>query len=171
MVYWNSPVCCRTHAGTGPDVILRETTTVIEPVLRCRITQDADVYVAVVRVRALMQAIGFGAVDQTRLEIVVLELARNIRTHAGHGELRFRQVAAESQVGLQIEAVDQGPGIADIDLALRDGYSTAQTMGVGLPGVRRMVDTCSIESMPGRGTCVRVVKWLNTQQRKVPFRG
>jgi anti-sigma regulatory factor (Ser/Thr protein kinase) len=120
-----------------------------------------DVYVAMSRTRDLGQRLGFDQIDRTRIEIAVLELARNILVHAGSGELRIDEIEIGGERGLAIEAIDRGPGIANIELAMRDGYSTAQTLGAGLPGVQRLMDTFEIESTVGVGTRVRAVKWLN----------
>ncbi|MGQ9547290.1 MAG: anti-sigma regulatory factor [Roseiflexus sp.] len=125
----------------------------------CHVTREVDVYVAMGRARDMASALGFDDIDRTRIEIAVLELTRNILTHAGSGELAIELVQDGERRGIAIEARDQGPGIADITLALRDGYSTAQTLGAGLPGVRRLMDEFHIESKVGLGTRVRAVKW------------
>jgi serine/threonine-protein kinase RsbT len=136
----------------------------------CPIQREVDVYVAMSRARELSTAIGFGEVDRTRIQIVILELTRNLLVHAGGGTIRLERL--EDLVyghGLAVEAVDSGPGIANIDLALQDGYSTAQTLGAGLPGVRRLMDEFHIESTLGVGTRVRAVKWLTTPQRRAVY--
>ena len=125
----------------------------------CPVTREVDVYVAMGRARDMATALGFDDIDRTRIEIAVLELTRNILTHAGCGELAIELVEDGERRGIAIEARDQGPGIADIALALRDGYSTAQTLGAGLPGVQRLMDEFHIESTVGVGTRVRAVKW------------
>lgn len=125
----------------------------------CPVTREVDVYVAMGRARDMATALGFDDIDRTRIEIAVLELTRNILTHAGSGELAIELVEDGDRRGIAIEARDQGPGIADIALALRDGYSTAQTLGAGLPGVQRLMDEFHIESTVGMGTRVRAVKW------------
>ena len=125
----------------------------------CPVTREVDVYVAMGRARDMATALGFDDIDRTRIEIAVLELTRNILTHAGSGELAIELVEDGERRGIALEARDQGPGIADIALALRDGYSTAQTLGAGLPGVQRLMDEFHIESTVGVGTRVRAVKW------------
>jgi serine/threonine-protein kinase RsbT len=132
----------------------------------CPIGREVDVYVAIGRGRELATAVGFDETDRTRIEIVILELTRNLLAHAGSGELRLEAVEGDGRRGLAIEALDSGPGIADIELAMRDGYSTAQTLGAGLPGVRRLTDDFTIESKLGGGTRVRAVKWLRERPRK-----
>jgi anti-sigma regulatory factor (Ser/Thr protein kinase) len=126
----------------------------------CTIAREVDIYLAARHAREYAQRMGFGANDRTRIEIAILELTRNILAHAGHGQMLIEPVDVEGKLGMAIEARDAGPGIADIELALRDGFSTAQTMGTGLPSVRRLMDTFSIESQAGVGTRVRAVKWL-----------
>lgn len=130
----------------------------------CSIQREVDVYVAIGRGRALSTAVGFDDIDRTRVEIVILELTRNILVHAGSGELLIEEVAAGQQHGLAIEARDHGPGIPDIELAMRDGYSTAHTLGAGLPGVKRLMDAFEISSTVGVGTTVRAIKWLGKRR-------
>jgi anti-sigma regulatory factor (Ser/Thr protein kinase) len=128
----------------------------------CSITREVDVYVAMARTREIAQQLGFDQIDRTRIEIAVLELSRNILVHAGAGKIQIDTIDSSEAFGIVINACDHGPGIADIELAMRDGFSTAQTLGAGLPGVRRLMDTFSIESTVGVGTCVRATKWLKS---------
>lgn len=129
-------------------------------VVACPIVREVDVYVAIGRGREMATSLGFSEIDRTRIEIVILELTRNMLVHGGQGELRLETVEQTGRQGIAVEAEDHGAGIADIELALRDGYSTAQTLGAGLPGVRRLMDDFTIESKVGVGTRVRAVKWL-----------
>lgn len=117
-------------------------------------------YVAIGRGREMATALGFNTIDRARIEIVILELTRNLLVHAGGGELILEAVQAAEQPGMAVESRDQGPGIPDIALAMSDGYSTAHTLGAGLPGVKRLMDEFAIESTVGVGTRVRAVKWL-----------
>jgi len=94
--------------------------------------------------------------DQTRIATAVSELVRNALQHGGGGECIIRDVSDERAVRIEIEVVDQGPGIADIEEAMRDGYSSAGGLGEGLPGSKRLADAFSLESRPGEGTCVRI---------------
>jgi serine/threonine-protein kinase RsbT len=132
----------------------------------CPIRREVDVYVAIGRGRELSTSVGFDHLDRTRIEIVILELTRNILAHAGSGELRLEVVDDGRRRGVAVVASDHGPGIPDIELALRDGYSTAHTLGAGLPGVRRLMDDFAIESAIGQGTRVRAVKWLPPRSRE-----
>lgn len=136
----------------------------------CSIKREVDVYVAMSRARDLAAAAGFKVADRTRIEIVVLELTRNLLAHAGGGTIQIVRVDDPARgVGIVVEARDEGPGIPDVDLALQDGYSTAHTLGAGLPGVRRLMDEFSIESQVGVGTMVRAVKWAATPQRRAIY--
>ena len=118
-------------------------------------------YVAVSRGRKMATSLGFDDIDRTRIEIVILELTRNILAHAGKGELHLDMLEENGRRGMLVMAQDRGPGIADIALAMRDGYSTAHTLGAGLPGARRLMDDFTITSEVGAGAMVRSVKWLS----------
>jgi anti-sigma regulatory factor (Ser/Thr protein kinase) len=133
-------------------------------VVVCPIGREVDVYVAIGRGREMATSLGFDEIDRTRIEIVILELTRNILTHARSGELHLEVVEEANRRGMAVIAQDRGGGIADIELALRDGYSTAHTLGAGLPGVRRLMDEFAIESTVGVGTRVRAVKWLGKRR-------
>lgn len=136
----------------------------------CPIRREVDLYLAMSRARELAQSVGFKPADRTRIEIVILELTRNLLVHAGGGAIHVERIEdAARGVGIAIEAHDEGPGIPDLELALKDGYSTAHTLGAGLPGVRRLMDEFSIESTLGKGTHVRAVKWLSTPQRRAIY--
>src|SRR3954453_15383094 len=126
----------------------------------CSIGREVDVYVAIGRGREMATAVGFDDIDRKRIEIGILELTRNILAHAGKGELHLDTLEVDGRRGMIVMTQDHGPGIADIALAMRDGYSTAHTLGAGLPGVRRLMDDFAITSEVGIGTTVRAVKWL-----------
>jgi serine/threonine-protein kinase RsbT len=137
----------------------------MDPIV-CPIQREVDVYVAMSRGRELANTLGFNTVDRTRIEIVILELTRNLLVHAGGGALSLALIDdPERGRGLAVEASDRGPGIADIALAMQDGYSTAHTLGAGLPGVKRLMDEFQIESTVGVGTLVRAVKWAKPRRR------
>lgn len=131
----------------------------------CTIQREVDVYVAIGRGREMAASLGFNSIDRTRIEIVILELTRNLLVHAGGGELRLERVERQDQIGMAVESFDTGPGIADIALALSDGYSTAHSLGAGLPGVKRLMDEFDIESTVGVGTQVRAIKWVPRQRK------
>ena len=113
-------------------------------------------------VRQLAHALGFRLIDQTRLATVTSELARNVVKYGGSGRLIAQPTArGDGRDGLRLIFEDTGPGIADIDAAMRDGFSTGRGLGKGLPGSKRLVDEFQIESEPGRGTRVTVVRWIS----------
>jgi serine/threonine-protein kinase RsbT len=127
--------------------------------IRVAINSDQDIVLARQRGRTLATELGFSAVDATFIATAVSELARNILAYARKGEITLRAVQGSSRKGIQVVASDDGPGIPDIRQALRDGFSTSGSLGLGLPGVRRLMDEFEITSKPGQGTKVAVKKW------------
>ena len=123
------------------------------------VATDKDIVEARQLVRALAEQLGFSPGDATVVATAVSELARNIVDYAPPGEVVARITENGSRRGLVLIARDDGPGIKDIGLAMRDGYSTTGRLGLGLPGVRRLMDEFEIVSEPGKGTCVTVKKW------------
>lgn len=125
------------------------------------IASDQDVVAARQKGRTLAMGLGFSASDSTLLATAISELARNIVCYAGRGEivLRSNHNSNSDRPGVTVVARDAGPGIPSIDQALRDGYSTSGSLGLGLPGVRRLMDEFEIVSEVGRGTTVTVRKW------------
>ena len=103
---------------------------------------------------------GFDETPSRLIATAVSELVRNILKYAGSGEIRLRRVKEFSRRGIEIEAVDRGPGIADCDVAMSDHFSSSGTLGMGLPGVKRMMDEFSLESTVGEGTRVTARKWI-----------
>jgi serine/threonine-protein kinase RsbT len=127
---------------------------------------EADVYIAMGHGRNLASTLGFNNIERTKIEIMILELARNILRHAhGAGDLTIEPVEQDQRQGMLITARDDGPGIPDIARALQDGFSTAGTLGAGLPGVKRLADSFTIESEPGQGTIVKAWKWHDPATR------
>jgi serine/threonine-protein kinase RsbT len=126
---------------------------------RIIIAVDLDVTRASMQARRSAMAQGFGATTTALLVTTVSELGTNIIKYAGRGEITIQPVEDGDKKGILIRAVDQGPGIADIKVAMQDHHSTGGTLGLGLPGVRRMMDNFEIRSEPKRGTTVTVTKW------------
>lgn len=116
--------------------------------------------VAIMRARQQCQEAGFDVSTSCRVATAVSELARNIVKYAGQGEIILLRVSAPRGAGIEIRAQDQGPGITDIEKAMEDRYSTGRTLGLGLPGVRRLMDDFDIKTEPGAGTRVTIRKWL-----------
>lgn len=123
------------------------------------IASDGDVVAARQRGRALAEDAGFSAGDQTVIAAAISEVARNILAYARQGEIEIKAARRSREMGIIVIARDHGPGIADLDLVMQDGYSTSGGLGLGLPGAKRLMDDFDIESEPGRGTVVTMVKW------------
>jgi serine/threonine-protein kinase RsbT len=112
------------------------------------------------QVRVLASDIGLSLVDQTKLVTAASELARNALIHGGGGKAQLEVVKSDlGRSGVKVQFIDEGNGIADIDRALTDGYSTGSGLGLGLSGARRLVDSFELASAPGIGTTVVVIKW------------
>jgi serine/threonine-protein kinase RsbT len=110
-------------------------------------------------VREWSVAAGFGLVDQTKIVTAASELARNVIDYGGGGTMRIEMLNDGKRRGIRLTFEDQGPGIADIERALRDGFSTGKGLGLGLGGARRLVNEFAIDSRPGEGTRVTVARW------------
>lgn len=123
------------------------------------INSDQDIVLARQKGRALATEMGFAAGDATLIATAISELARNIVSYARKGHLTLKAIDGAGRQGLSIVASDNGPGIPDVRQALRDGFSTSGSLGMGLPGVRRLMDEFAITSQPGQGTTVVVKKW------------
>lgn len=129
------------------------------PDVRVPVASDIDIVSARQQGRALAMQLGFSSSDATMVATAISELARNIVLYAKRGEIVLAAVVNSEHRGLAITAYDNGDGIADIRQALQDGYSTSGRMGVGLPGVKRLMDEFEISSTVGKGTVVSVKKW------------
>lgn len=127
--------------------------------IRVAINSDQDIVTARQKGRALAIELGFSSGDATLVATSISELARNIVSYARKGEIQLKMVQGSGRQGILIIASDDGPGILDIRQAMRDGFSTSGSLGLGLPGVRRLMDEFEIASEPGRGTVVKVKKW------------
>lgn len=123
------------------------------------IRTEADVARSVVAAQRLARSLGFKTAQSFLAATAVSELARNIFQYAGQGNIRLSQLSDGERVGLQVEAEDHGPGIADIELAMTEGYSTGNTLGLGLPGVRRIMDELDFDADREVGTRIVGRKW------------
>jgi serine/threonine-protein kinase RsbT len=128
--------------------------------VRVAILTDADVVTARQEARTMGAGLGFSSTDLTLLATAISEVARNITTYAGEGEVTLRVLDQDGRRGIEVLASDQGPGISDVELAMQDGYTTGNGLGLGLPGTRRLVDDFDLQTTPGAGTTVRLVKWI-----------
>jgi serine/threonine-protein kinase RsbT len=127
--------------------------------VRVAIQREADIVAARQAGRQLAAQLGFSSTDQTLIATAISEVARNIVVYATRGEIVLSRTDESGRVGIQVCAIDNGPGIDNKDLAMRDGYSTKNSLGLGLPGARRLMDDFNLESEIGRGTTVTMKKW------------
>ncbi len=123
------------------------------------VVEDSDVVCARQQGRNMAAKLGFGRADQALIATAISELARNIVRYAKRGEIEISEVNKGRRPGLQVIARDRGPGIIDIDAAMADGFSTGNSLGLGLPGTKRIVDEFDIQSKPGEGVTIRIIKW------------
>ncbi len=133
-------------------------TVVDEKVIAVKVSND--IVTARQAGRELAAELGFSLTDITMISTAISEIARNITSYAGTGEIRIAVADREGRRALVVQAQDQGPGIRDIGRALEDGYSTGRGLGLGLPGAKRLMDRLQIESAPDRGTLVEMWKWV-----------
>jgi len=130
------------------------------------IESDADVVTARQRAREMAGELELTSTDQTLLATAISEVARNITTYAVRGEVALGIVRKDDgRRGIRVIASDEGPGIADLERAMQDGYTSGGGLGLGLPGARRLVDDFEIETAPGQGTKVTLVMWSRPNSR------
>ena len=120
---------------------------------------EQDIVACRQTVRRLCQQIKFSLVDQTKMVTAASELSRNTVVYGGGGEMRWEIVLQGLRTGLRLEFDDRGPGIADLQLALTDGWTSGTGMGLGLPGSKRLVNEFELQSVPGQGTRVSITRW------------
>jgi serine/threonine-protein kinase RsbT len=134
--------------------------TMREGQVHVRIQSSADIVAARQQCRALASQTGFSRDDLTLIAAAISEVARNILEYAKEGEVIITSIKEPHKKGIEIVAADHGPGIADIPTVMRDGYSSGTGLGIGLPGARRLMDEFEIASELGKGTTVRMAKWV-----------
>jgi serine/threonine-protein kinase RsbT len=119
----------------------------------------------IVKVRRIVRewavSLGFSLVDQTKVVTAASELARNVIDYGGGGDLRIESRNNDARRGLRLTFSDQGPGIVDMEQAMKDGFTTGGGLGLGLGGAKRLVNEFLIDSKPGRGTTVVIIRWKN----------
>ena len=123
------------------------------------IRADVDVVIARQKIRALVSDLRFSASELTLIATAISEVARNIVSYAGSGEIVMRVVRQGQRRGITVVARDKGPGIADIERAMEDGFSTSRGLGLGLPGSKRLMDEFELVSEVGEGTEITMTKW------------
>ena len=128
-------------------------------VVRAPIVTDEDVVRLRKMVREDMVTLKFSLTEQTKMVTAASELARNVLRYGGGGVAELEQISRNGVMGVRVTFIDQGPGIADLELALTDGYTTGGGMGLGLSGARRLSDEFDVDSAPGKGTTVTITKW------------
>jgi serine/threonine-protein kinase RsbT len=126
-----------------------------------RIEKEQDVVLFRNRVKELAAKIGMSVLGQTKLITAASELVRNMLKYAGGGTVTLEVVGQNRTTGVRLTFEDKGPGIADIALAMQDGYSTTKSLGLGLPGAKRLVNEFDIKSEVGQGTTVTITRWKN----------
>jgi serine/threonine-protein kinase RsbT len=124
------------------------------------IEHETDIVTARQKGRELARMTGLSATEQTLIATAISEVARNIVVYAQHGEVVLAVLEQDGRRGVLVVARDEGPGIANPDLAMRDGYSTTHSLGMGLPGARRLMDEFELSSIVGKGTTVTRKKWV-----------
>src|ERR1700750_458257 len=125
------------------------------------INRDQDVILFRNRVKEYATKIGMGLVNQTKLITAASELVRNMLRYANGGETLIEVISKGRENGIRLTFTDKGPGIANIEQAMKDGFSTGKSLGLGLPGTRRLVNEFDIKSTVGQGTTVMIIKWKN----------
>ncbi len=126
-----------------------------------QIVKEQDVILFRNRVKELATKIGMSILNQTKLITAASELVRNMLKYASGGVVLLEIVSKDRTIGVKLTFSDQGPGIADIKLAMKDGYSTGKSLGLGLPGAKRLVNEFDIKSEVGKGTTVTIIRWKN----------
>lgn len=126
-----------------------------------QITREQDVILFRNRVKELAVKIGMSLLNQTKLITAASELVRNMLRYANGGTVILEIISANKNTGVRLTFEDQGPGITDIGLAMKDGYSTGKSLGLGLPGAKRLVNEFSIKSEVGKGTTIMIIRWKN----------
>lgn len=134
--------------------------TTLSAEIRVEIQLEADIVTARQKGRELAASRGFSSTDQTLIATAISEVARNIVLYARRGEIVVSPVDDGDRRGMLVIARDQGPGIANPELAMRDGFSTGNSLGLGLPGAKRLMDEFDLVSAPGKGTTITMKKWL-----------
>jgi serine/threonine-protein kinase RsbT len=132
---------------------------------RIHVESDKDIVTARQAGRLLAEALGFSLTDATLVATAISEVARNITAYSPGGDIVIGVLEQAGRRGIEIVATDDGPGIADVERAMQDGFSTSGGMGLGLPGARRLMDDFEVDSGVGVGTTVTMRKWLVRRAR------
>jgi serine/threonine-protein kinase RsbT len=125
------------------------------------IVREVDLILFRTRVKKLSDKIKMGLLNQTKLITAGSELVRNIFRYAKKGKVIIEEISKAGKIGIRLTFIDEGPGIADVEQAMSDGFSTGSSLGLGLPGAKRLVNEFEIKSEAGKGTTIKIVKWKN----------
>jgi len=125
------------------------------------VQKEQDVVPLRNRVKDYAVTVGMSILNQTKVITATSELVRNLLKYGGGGKVVIELVTSGRDQGVRVSFIDKGPGIADLSLAMKDGYSTGKSLGLGLPGTKRLVNEFNIQSEPGNGTTVTITKWKN----------
>ena len=131
----------------------------VEPQGTLQIRSEEDIVITRQAVRQLTQQLKFSLVDQTKMITAASELSRNTLVHGRGGQMRWEVLDEGIKRGIRLHFEDEGPGIADLKLAMTDGFTSGGGMGLGLPGSKRLVHEFDLDSAPGAGTRVRITRW------------
>jgi serine/threonine-protein kinase RsbT len=132
----------------------------VAPEARVQIRHESDIITARQQGRDLAVKVGFSGSEPTLIATAISEVARNILVYAKVGEIALAVVERSGKRGISVVATDEGPGIPNLEKALLDGFSTGGSLGLGLPGARRLMDEFQLESQVGKGTTVTMTKWI-----------
>ena len=130
--------------------------------IRVLIEREMDIVTARQKGRHLAATSGFSSTEQTLIATAISEVARNIVVYARKGEITLASLEQRGRRGLMVVARDEGPGIPDMEMAMRDGFSTGNSLGMGLPGAKRLMDEFDLTSVVGRGTTITMTKWVRS---------
>jgi serine/threonine-protein kinase RsbT len=125
------------------------------------VLREIDVIPMRNRLKECATKIGMSLLNQTKIMTAASELARNMLKYANGGQVLIEVISKGRENGLRLTFIDQGPGIANVELAMKDGFSTGRSLGLGLPGTKRLVSEFAIDSKVGQGTTVTITKWKN----------
>jgi serine/threonine-protein kinase RsbT len=131
----------------------------IEPTGSMALRGEQDIVLSRQTVRKLTNELKFSLVDQTKMITAASELSRNTVVYGGGGEMRWEILHEGNRSGLRLHFEDKGPGIPDVELAMKDGWTSGSGMGMGLPGSKRLVNDFHIRTAVGEGTCVTITRW------------
>jgi serine/threonine-protein kinase RsbT len=139
----------------------KKTSMIVLSKERLPIQREQDVVLFRNRIKELATKVGMSLVNQTKLITAASELVRNMLRYGGGGITHLETVSRNSIPGVRLIFKDEGPGIKDVTLAMKDGYSTGKSLGLGLPGAKRLVNEFDIISEPGKGTTITIIRWKN----------